>query len=75
MIHLASEAPMEVIALPVLLSYFRDEVPWAYELGMEAYRQANAGNMSEARVMGRSLLNMIEHTNAAGCQTPGTMYQ
>ncbi len=36
------------IALLILASVFRDEMPWMYELGIEAYRMAKNGTPEEA---------------------------
>lgn len=36
------------IALLVLASMFRDDMPWIYELGVEAYRMAMDGTPEEA---------------------------
>jgi hypothetical protein len=36
------------IALLVIASLFRDEMPWMYELGVEAYRLAREGSLEEA---------------------------
>ena len=40
--------PGDPIFLLVLASLFRDEMPWIYELGMEAYRVARDGTAEEA---------------------------
>lgn len=36
------------IALLVIASIFRDDMPWMYELGIEAYRMAKDGTLEEA---------------------------
>lgn len=38
------EKPGDQIALLVMASYFREELPWLYELAMEAYRAHRSGN-------------------------------
>ena len=37
------------VQLLVLASLFRDDMPWVYELGMEAYRATREGTGAEAR--------------------------
>lgn len=37
------------IGILMLASYLRDDFPWLYEMGAEAYRAAKAGNRTEAR--------------------------
>lgn len=46
--HMLGEKPGDPITLLVLASVFREEMPWLYELGMEAYRMAKNGTPSEA---------------------------
>jgi hypothetical protein len=46
--HMLGEKPGDPIALLVLASMFRDEMPWLYELGIEAYRAARNGTPEEA---------------------------
>ena len=46
--HMLGEKPGDPIGLLVLASMFRDEMPWLYELGLEAYRTARSGKPEEA---------------------------
>src|SRR6266571_5453343 len=46
--HMIAEKPGDPIALLLLASMFRDEMPWLYELGVEAYRAARNGTPEEA---------------------------
>lgn len=48
------------IALLVLASLFRDDMPWLYELGMEAYRAAKAGARDEAIATTKRLLRATQ---------------
>jgi hypothetical protein len=41
--------PGDPMVLLVFASYFRDEMPWLYELAVEAHRASRAGNSGEAR--------------------------
>lgn len=58
------EKPGDPIALLVMASYFREELPWLYELAMEAYRAHRSGNRkatSEAMHRFHRAARMIEH--------------
>ena len=41
---IGAETPNDPIGLLVAISMVRDDMPWLYELGMEAYRLAKAGS-------------------------------
>jgi hypothetical protein len=54
--HMVGEEPGDPIALLMVASMFRDEMPWLYELGMETYRAAKDASPEEAaRAMSRFL--------------------
>ena len=46
--HMIGEKRGDPIALLVMASMFRDDLPWMYELGVEAYRVAKNGTPAEA---------------------------
>lgn len=46
--HMLGEEPGDPIVLLVLASMLRDDMPWLYELGMDAYRVARTGTPSDA---------------------------
>jgi len=46
--HMIGEKRGDPIALLVMASMFRDDMPWMYELGVEAYRMARDGTPAEA---------------------------
>jgi len=48
------------ISLLVVLSFYRDQFPWLYEIGMEAYRRATAGDWKGAREVIKDLQMMAE---------------
>ncbi len=48
MMHMMGERPGDPIGILFLASLFRDDMPWLYELGMEAYRAACSGIPEEA---------------------------
>jgi TIR domain len=47
--HMVSDDPGDPIGLLLTASMIRDDAPWLYELIVEAYREAKAGNSSAAR--------------------------
>ena len=47
--HSVSEDPSDPIGLLILAGFVRDDLPWMYEIIMEAYREAKNGNINEAR--------------------------
>jgi hypothetical protein len=49
MAMMMAEGPGDPIALLIAASLFKEDLPWLYELGMEAYRAARAGTPEEAR--------------------------
>ena len=46
--HMLGNKRGDPIGLLVLASLFRDDMPWMYELGIEAYRMAKDGTPEEA---------------------------
>jgi hypothetical protein len=46
--HMIGEGPGDPAALLMVASLFRDDVPWLYEIGVEAYRAARSGSRDEA---------------------------
>ena len=47
--HMIGSSRGDPINLLISASIFRDDVPWLYELALEAYRNLNAGNSIKAR--------------------------
>ncbi len=64
MIHelggMLSERRGDPISILVLASLFRDEAPWLYELGMEAYRTAKSGSADEATTARKRFQKAVE---------------
>ena len=52
-----SEEENNPIGILVIASLIRDDVPWLYELAMEAYRTIKSGNISEVQSLLKSLDN------------------
>lgn len=48
--------------LLVVLSFYKDQFPWLYEIGMEAYRKASSGDWDGARSLIKDLRVMAEMT-------------
>jgi hypothetical protein len=58
--HMLGEKRGDPIALLVLASIFREDMPWMYELGMEAYRLAKSGSPEEATLAKRRFQRAAE---------------
>lgn len=58
--HMVGGEPGDPIGLLVLASVFRSDMPWLYELGMEAYRASKAGLPEEAARAMRTFRRAIE---------------
>jgi len=58
--HMLRETPRDPVSLLIVASMFRDEVPWLYELGMEAYRASKAGLPQEASAARRRFQKAAE---------------
>ncbi len=58
--HMLGEKPGDPIILLVLASFFREEMPWMYELGMEAYRAAKDGLPEEAAAARKRFIRASE---------------
>lgn len=52
----------DAISIMMVASIFRDDLPWLYELGMEAYRQAANGGSVKAREAIGKFMRAIELT-------------
>ena len=50
------------VAVPVLLSFLREDLPWVYELGMEGYRQITAGSEEQGKGTFRGLLHLMDQS-------------
>jgi len=54
-LHMSDTRPGDPVRLLIIASVFRDEVPWLYELAMEAYRAASSGSSHAARLATKRL--------------------
>jgi hypothetical protein len=62
--HMVGRGPGDPIGFLIVASMLRDEVPWLYELGMEAYRAARSGLSEEAdkaRLQFRKAVELLGH--------------
>lgn len=59
--HMLSENPGDAINILVAASIFRDDIPWLYELGMEAYRLSNSESQNAQPAI-EKFLRAIEFT-------------
>src|SRR5258708_37825788 len=53
LMHGLELGPRDPTAILFLVSALRDDFPWLYELGVEAYRASVAGNTEKARISRR----------------------
>ena len=60
MMHMVGRKPRDPIGLLVVASMFRENMPWLYELGMEAYRGMKDGLPEDAERAMRSFRRAIE---------------
>jgi len=60
--HMISDRPGDPVGILVLASMVREDAPWLYELGMEAYRAAKSGRREHARAALRQFQRASEMT-------------
>lgn len=60
--HMLSDRPGDPINVLIAASVFREDAPWLYELGMEAYRAATAGKTEAKRDAMRRFTRALEAT-------------
>lgn len=65
--HRVGRGPGDPISLLIVASLFRDEMPWLYELAVEAYRCINSGNKPRAQ------LALEQYRNAVKMASSGRM--
>jgi TIR domain len=57
--HMVGDKPGDPIALLVFASMFKEEAPWLYELGAEAYRASKSKNQEEGRAARRRFQRVL----------------
>ncbi len=60
LMHMLPRKGAGAIGILVVLSFYKDQFPWLYEIGLEAYRKASSGDWEGARVVIRELRMMAE---------------
>jgi TIR domain-containing protein len=60
--HMMGEKPGDPIGLLILASMLREDYPWLYEIGMEAYRTAKRGRGAETHRSMRRFMRAAEMT-------------
>ena len=60
MTHVMAEGPDDPLVLLLAASLLRDDIPWLYELGVDAYRAASQGTPAEASRAMRRFVRAIE---------------
>lgn len=60
--EMMSDQSGDPIGILMVASYFREDVPWLYELGSETYRAVKAGNKSESRKALSRFMHALEMT-------------
>jgi hypothetical protein len=60
MMHMGRGGPGDPIRLLMVASFFREDMPWLYELAMEVYRATKAGLTDDAMRARRDLRRAIE---------------
>jgi hypothetical protein len=62
MAHMISKRSGDPICILIIASLFRDDFPWLYEIGLDAYRAAKGRNIENAHDALRSFRNAAEAT-------------
>ncbi len=62
MTHMVSRRASDPIGILIIASLVRDDFPWLYELGLEAYRAAKSGNIDETHETLRVFRDASEFT-------------
>jgi hypothetical protein len=59
--HMMSEKRGDPVSILMIASLFREDIPWLYEIGVDAYRQASNGSRNSTKAIHR-FLRAIEIT-------------
>jgi hypothetical protein len=54
------DGPRDPVGILVIASYFKEDAPWVYELGLDAYRLAKSGKSKEAKNAHRRFVGAAE---------------
>jgi len=62
MMHLSSQSSRDPIGILIIASMLREDLPWLYEIGIEAYRTAKSGSFQQATEALREFRRAVDHT-------------
>jgi len=62
MMHMSSRESSDPIGILILASFLREDAPWLYEVGVEAYRTTKMGNFKASEEALRQFRRLVEHT-------------
>ncbi len=62
MAHMVGRGPNDPVVLLIIISFFRDDFPWLYEIGLDTYRSIKNGNEIETLECIRQFRNLLEFT-------------
>lgn len=60
--HMSSRESSDPIGVLIIASFLRDDVPWLYEVGVEAYRTTKLGNVKKSIDALKGFQRLVEHT-------------
>jgi len=62
MVHMSSRSSEDPIGILIIASLLREDVPWLYEIGVEAYRATKSGDLEAAIEALKGFQRIVEHT-------------
>ncbi len=62
MVHMCSRESSDPIGILIIASFLREEAPWLYEVGVEAYRTTKLGNFRASVDALKGFHRLVEHT-------------
>jgi hypothetical protein len=62
MMHMSSRGSEDPIGILIIASLLREDVPWLYEIGVDAYRTAKSGDVLAATEALKNFQRIVEHT-------------
>lgn len=60
--RIASKSESRSLGILIIASVFKDSMPWIYEIGLEAYRKINEGDLKSARESIDDFRKIIDYT-------------
>lgn len=62
MVHMSSRGSEDPIGILIIASFLREDAPWLYEVGVEAYRATKSGNFKASVEALKGFHRLVEHT-------------